>query len=201
MGLSSIDTDNIGKREVKDYGEMMAAALGGDEGMPNPAVQAAPAVATGPEANHIPEIDYSQASSAQAEQPPVMENGMLESAPTSAPTGAAAEGMTAATEPSNLAPGMTAASEGMTEDILPPPPAPPVDGAMMPPVAAVTEPTPAVAPASTPEAPAVPMPVQPVIPVVPTAPATEAPAPAEAPAQVGPTPTNDDPAAFRIPGM
>ncbi|MBR3415064.1 hypothetical protein IKG73_03610 [Candidatus Saccharibacteria bacterium] len=220
VGLSSIDTDNIGKREVKDYSEMMAEALGGDEGMPNPAVQAAPAVANGPEANHIPEMDYSQASSMPAEQPPVMENGMLESVNTEKPAGAAVEGMTAATEPSNLAPGTTAASEGMTEDILPPPPAPPVDGAMMPPAAPA-------APASTPEpapeapvtsAPATnPVPVQPVIPVVPTvpeapaapeAPATPeapaapvAPAPTEAPTQVGPTPTNDDPAAFRIPGI
>ena len=183
VGLSNIDTDSIGKREVKDYGEMMAEALNGDDGIPNPAVQAAPAVATGPEANHIPEMDYSQASAAQPEQPPVMENGMLESVKTEQPV-----------------------------DILPPPPAPPVDGAIMPPGTETSS-----APAPEPAPAAGPMPVQPVVPVTPVVPqapsapeapaateapaVTETPAQPETPAQVGPTPTNDDPAAFRIPGM
>ncbi|MDO4889093.1 MAG: hypothetical protein Q4A25_00130 [Candidatus Saccharibacteria bacterium] len=233
VGLSSIDTDNIGKSEVKDYGEMMAAALSGDDGMPNPAVQAAPAVASGPEANHIPEMDYSQPSTEPAEQPPVMQNGMLESvAPATEPAGAAHEGMMAATEvTANSESGMVQASEGMNGDILPPPPAPPVNGAMMPPMA-----TPEAAPASaepvvpampetpasvestpvipeTPVAPANPEPAAPaaapVTPVIPAAPAAapetpatpEVPAAHEAPTQVGPTPTTDDPSAFRIPGM
>ena len=206
VGLSSIDTDSIGKKEVKDYGELMAAALNGDDGMPNPAVQAAPAVASGPEANHIPEMDYSQPSSEPAEQPPVMQNGMLEPvAPATEPAGVAHEGMMATTEaPASSEPGMVAASEGMNGDILPPPPAPPVDGSMMPPVApeaAPVAPEAPAAPVTTPvtpvETPSSALPVTPVIPVVPPA-APEAPA---APAQVGPVPTNDDPSAFRIPGM
>ena len=237
VGLSSIDTDSIGKSEVKDYSEMMAAALEGDGGMPNPAVQAAPAVATGPEPNHIPEMDYSEPSNAPAEQPPVMQNGMLEPvAPVTEPAGTAHEGMMAATD-AVAEPGTMSASEGMTEDILPPPPAPPVDGAMMPPTAAPAESVAPVAPEApaaepvaapvaepttvpatpvaepvapvTSEAPVAPVetpssavPVTPVIPAAPAAPATPAPeASAEAPMQVGPTPTTDDPSAFRIPGM
>ena len=221
VGLSSIDTDSIGKSEVKDYSQMMAAALNGDGGMPNPAVQATPAVMAGPEENHIPEIDYSQPSAVEAEQPPMMQNGMLEPVAQAAePAGAAHEGMMAATDrPVEQAPGMVAAHEGMNEDILPPPPAPPVDGGMMPPTEAAA---PAVEPAqpapvvpvqpvtpAMPEVPAQPVvtapqaaPVAPVVPVVPAAPeAPAAPATPEVPTQVGPTPTTDDPSAFRIPGM
>lgn len=231
VGLSSIDTDSIGKTETKDYGEMMAAALNGDDGMPNPAVQAAPAVATGlrPDENHIPEMDYSQPTNAPAEQPPVMQNGMLEPVePATEPAGVAHEGMMAATDaPATTEPGMVAASEGMNEDILPPPPAPPVNDSMMPPTASPeTVEAPAIpnevpeapeapaTPAETPITPANPepittpssaIPVTPVIPVAPAAPtapaASEVPAAPEVPTQVGPTPTNDDPSAFRIPGM
>lgn len=257
VGLSSIDVDNIGKTETKDYGEMMAAALNGDDGMPNPAVQAAPTVAAGPEANHIPEMDYSQPSGEPAEQPPMMQNGMLESvAPATEPVGVAHEGMMAATDvPASNEPGTVTASEGMNGDILPPPPAPPVDGGMMPPTipeSTSAEPTTSTIPTTTPEAvtptapasaelvnpvpatpepamptseaPATPVtpvvpesapvsstatPVTPVIPTMPTAPetapgttpeTTPGTAP-ESPTQVGPTPTMDDPSAFRIPGM
>ena len=203
VGLSSIDTDNIGKTETKDYGEMMAAALDGDGGMPNPAVQAAPVVAAGPEVNHIPEMDYSQASTAEAEQPPVMQNGMLEPTETP-PAGAAQEGMTVTNaDSSSVVPGAVPAQEGMTEDILPPPPAPPVDGGIMPPgtTPAMPEMPAAPEPAVAPIAPTVPTPapVTPVVPVAPTAPV--APTPAVAPEQVGPAPIADDPTAFRIPGM
>ena len=228
MGLSSIDTDNIGKTETKDYSEMMAAALEGDGGMPNPAVQAAPAVMTGPEANHIPDIDFSQTTDTAAEQPPVMQNGMLEPVASDKPEGAAQEGMNTAVEPAPLAPGMEPAQEGMNGDILPPPPAPPVNGAMMPPGAepvspvmpampvadatapAMPETTPAAPaiPESTPAASATPEPAlaEPAMPAAspatPEAPAAPAPAPeTQAPTQVGPTPMNDDPTAFRIPGM
>ncbi len=219
VGLSSIDTDNIGKTETKDYSQMMAAALDGDGGMPNPAVQATPAVMAGPELNHIPEMDYSQPSAVEAEQPPVMQNGMLEPvAPATEPAGVAHEGMMTATDtPAEQEPGMVTATEGMNKDILPPPPAPPVDGAMMPP-APTAEPATPVMPEATPTmpeaAPASPEPVAtpssaapvtpvvPVVPAAPEAPATpEIPATPEAPTQVGPTPTTDDPSAFRIPGM
>lgn len=228
-GLASIDTDSIGKSETKNYGEMMAAALNGDDGMPNPAVQAAPAVAAGPEPNHIPEMDYSTASDQPAEQPPVMQNGMLEPvAPATEPAGVAHEGMMVTTDANASGPGMVQASEGMNGDILPPPPAPPVDG-IMPPTAAPAEmpaapemsaapempaatpvapeaPAPVEAPATTPVAPepivtpSSATPVTPVIPVAPSA-APEAPAAPEVPVQVGPAPVNDDPSAFRIPGM
>ena len=209
VGLSSIDTDSIGKTEVKDYSQMMAAALDGDGGMPNPAVQATPAVMAGPEENHIPEIDYSQPSAVEAEQPPVMQNGMLEPvAPAVEPAGAAHEGMMAATDrPVDQAPGMVAAHEGMNEDILPPPPAPPVNGGMMPPTEMAAPAVEPVQPA--PVVPAQPVvtapqaaPVAPVVPAAPEAPAAPvAPATPEMPTQVGPTPTTDDPSAFRIPGM
>lgn len=210
VGLSSIDTDSIGKTEVKDYSEMMAAALEGDGGMPNPAVQAAPAVATGPEANHIPEMDYSQPMDVAAEQPPMMQNGMLEPVTTDKPEGAAQEGMTTAvSSEAPTAPGMEQAQEGMHGDVLPPPPAPPVDGGMMPP-GSVPEATMASVMPSVPEAPVAPEApaqpaapvVQPVAPTIPAAPAQPS-APEAAPAQpqVGPAPVSDDPTAFRIPVM
>ena len=209
VGLSSIDTDSIGKTEVKDYSQMMAAALDGDGGMPNPAVQATPAVMAGPEENHIPEIDYSQPSAVEAEQPPVMQNGMLEPvAPAVESAGAAHEGMMAATDrPVDQAPGMVAAHEGMNEDILPPPPAPPVNGGMMPPTEMTApavepvQPAPVVSAQPVVTAPQA-APVAPVVPAAPEAPAAPAtPATPEMPTQVGPTPTTDDPSAFRIPGM
>ena len=211
---------------MRDYGQMMEEALA--EPLPNPAAQMTPAAPTGPELNHIPDMDYVPHTQTTPVTVPEMGNEFLtagtpapaapavaEPVPAPAATVAPAPEMPVAPVPSApvaLAPEATAVPgepvmapvQGMSEPV-----AQPVVNPVMPEMPAMPEPAPAM-----PEMPVAPAPV---MPEMTAAPVPSAPAPVDAAAQfmAEPTPMQpiqpdltasqleqaNDPGAFKIPGM
>ena len=174
----------------KDYGQMMEEALA--EPLPNPAAQAAPTAPTGPELNHIPEMDYVPHVATTPVEAPKMGNEFLTTQPGTGPVNmmpqmqpvqpVQLEQPMPTVAPVQAAP--TAEMPLPQSDVqLPPPPIPPVSSAPIMPESSSAEQM--QIPTQTPEMPTVAQPINSVQPGQTVSQLEQA----------------SDPGAFKIPGM
>lgn len=187
-GMNKGDTVPEPVSTPTDYGQMMEEALA--EPLPNPAAQATPQAPTGPELNHIPDMEYMPHAQTTPVTVPQMEGDFL-TAPTGAePVPAPAMPEMPAAPVAPVAPAMPAMPETPVAPAMPETPAmpemPAMPGPSVAPVEGMSEPVP-----------------QPVVNPAPDANAQfmAEPQPLQSDLTASQLEQANDPGAFKIPGM